>query len=60
VLFADTKSISKKYKLTTKAGEDLLVYLTGDMDPKIVVLDNKMKGLATQHQKKGRFLQLAS
>ena len=56
----DTKSISKKYKLTAKAGEDLLVYLTGDMDPKIVVLDNKMKGLATQRQKKGRFLKLAS
>jgi len=30
------------------------------MDPKMVVLDNKMKGLATQRQKKGRFLNLAS
>jgi hypothetical protein len=30
------------------------------MDPKMVVLDNKMKGLATQRQKKGRFLKLAS
>jgi uncharacterized small protein (DUF1192 family) len=59
VLFADTKSISKKYKLTAKAGEDLSAYSTGDMDPKIVVLDSKMKGLATQRQKKGRFLELA-
>jgi uncharacterized small protein (DUF1192 family) len=60
VLFADTESISKKYKLTAKAGEDLSAYSTDDMDLKIVVLDNKMKGLATQRQKKGRFLQLAS
>jgi hypothetical protein len=60
VLFADTKSISKKYKLTAKAGEDLLAYSISDMDPKIVVLDNKMRDLATQRQKKGRFLQLAS
>ncbi len=60
MLFADTESISKKYKLTAKAGEDLSAYSTDDMDPKMVVLDNKMKGLATQRQKKGRFLNLAS
>jgi hypothetical protein len=46
VLFADTEGISKKYKLTAKAGEDLLVFLAADMDPMLVVLDNKMKGLA--------------
>lgn len=46
MLFADTGSISKKYKLTIKANEDLLAYLTSDIDPKIVVLDNKIKGLA--------------
>jgi hypothetical protein len=50
VLFADTESVSKKYRLTAKAGEDLSAYSTGDMDPKMVVLDNKMKGLATQRQ----------
>ncbi|KAH7330051.1 small s protein [Rhexocercosporidium sp. MPI-PUGE-AT-0058] len=60
VLFADTESISKKYKLTAKGSEDLSAYLTGDVDPKMVVLDNKMKSLATQRQKKGRFLQLTS
>jgi hypothetical protein len=49
VLFTDTENISKKYKLTLKAGEDLSVYSTGDMDPKMVVLDNKMKGMAVQH-----------
>ncbi|KFZ24429.1 hypothetical protein V502_01092 [Pseudogymnoascus sp. VKM F-4520 (FW-2644)] len=60
VLFADTEGTSKKYKLTAKADEDLLAYSTGDMDPKMVMLDNKMKGLAIQRQKKGRFLKLAS
>jgi uncharacterized small protein (DUF1192 family) len=60
VLFVDTESISKKYKLTAKAGEDLSVYSAGDLDPELVVLDNKMKGLAIQRQKKGRFLKLAS
>jgi len=60
VLFADTESISKKYKLTAKAGEDLSAYSTSDMDPKMVVLDNKMKSLAIQRQKKSQFLNLAS
>jgi len=46
MLFADTKSISKKYKLTIKASEDLLAYLISDIDPKMVVLNNKMKSLA--------------
>jgi hypothetical protein len=46
MLFADTESISKKYKLIAKAGEDLLAYSIDDMDPKMVVLDNKIKGLA--------------
>lgn len=60
VLFADTENISKKYKLDAKAGEDLSAYLTADMDPKMIVLDNKMRGLAIQRQKRGRFLKLTS
>ncbi|KFY03085.1 hypothetical protein O988_01698 [Pseudogymnoascus sp. VKM F-3808] len=60
VLLADTKGTSKKYKLTAKADEDLSAYSTGDMDPKMVVLDNKMKSMAIQRQKNGRFLKLAS
>lgn len=60
VLFADTESISKRYKLTAKAGEDFSAYSTGDMDPKMVMLDNKMKGFSIQRQKKGQFLKLAS
>lgn len=58
VLFADSENISKKHKLNAKAGDDLSVYSTGDMDPKLVALDNKMKGLAIRRQKKGRFLKL--
>jgi hypothetical protein len=42
----DTNGTSKKYKLTTKADKDLLVYLIGDMDLKMAMLDNKMKSLA--------------
>ncbi len=60
MLFADTERISQKYKLTATAGKDLLAYSTGDMDPKMIVLDNKMRGLAIQRQKKGRFLKLTS
>jgi hypothetical protein len=33
VLFADTEGISKKYKMAAKAGEDLLAFATGDIDP---------------------------
>ncbi|OBT93596.1 hypothetical protein VE01_08371 [Pseudogymnoascus verrucosus] len=52
--------LAKDALSTAKAGEDLLAYSIGDMDPKMVVLDTKMKGLATQRQKKGRFLKLTS
>lgn len=60
MLFANTESISKTNKLTAKAGEDLSAYSTDDMDPKMIALDNKMKGLAIQRQKRGRFLKLTS
>jgi hypothetical protein len=60
VLFADTEGISKKYKLSAKAGEDLSVYSTGDMDPTMVALHNKMKSLAIKRQKGSRLLKLSS
>jgi hypothetical protein len=50
VLFADTESISKRYKLTAKAGEDLSVYSTGDIDPKMVVLDNKINVTTSRYR----------
>lgn len=37
---AATSVIPTKYKLTAKAREDLSAYSTGDIDPKMVVLDN--------------------
>ena len=55
VLFADTESMFKKYKLTANVGEDLSTYSIGDLDPNMVVLDNNMKALAIQRQNKGRF-----
>ena len=60
VLFADTEGISKKYKLTAKAGEDLSAFSTGDIDPTLVALDNRMNGLAIKRQKGSRFLKLTS
>jgi len=46
VLVADTEGISKKYKLATKPSKDLFAFSTGDMDLTLIVLDNKIKGLA--------------
>jgi len=60
VLFADTEDISKKYKLAAKAGEDLSSFSMADIDPTLVTLDNKMKGLALKRQKGSRFLKLTS
>jgi hypothetical protein len=60
VLFADTEGISKKYKIAAKAGEDLSAFATGDMDPTLIALDNKMNGPAIQRQKGSRFLKLTS
>jgi len=45
VLFAGIENISKKYKLIVKTGEDLLIYSTNNIDPKIITLDNKIKNL---------------
>jgi len=60
VLFANTEGISKKYKLTAKAGEDLSTFSTGDMDSTVVALNNKMKGLAIKRQRGSRLLKLTS
>ena len=59
VLFADTERISQKYKMTAKAGEDLSPFALGDMDPTLVMLDNKMKDLAIRRQEQSPFLKLS-
>lgn len=51
VLFTGTEKISKQYKLNAKAGDDLSILSAGDLDPAIVLLDNKMKALAIKRQK---------
>jgi hypothetical protein len=60
VLFADTEGISKKYRSTAKAGEDLSTFSTGDLDPRLAALDSKINGLAIKHRKGSRFLKLTS
>ena len=59
-LFAATEGISRKYKLSAKSGEDLSTLSTGDLDPKLIALDNKMKRLAVRRQKGAPFLKLTS
>ncbi|KAK7398066.1 hypothetical protein QQX98_012574 [Neonectria punicea] len=60
VLFADTKKISKKYKLGPNNREDLSVLAPDDLDPAIAALSNKMKELAVKRQKGSSVLKLAS
>lgn len=50
-LFADSKDISKKYKLGAKTGEDLTPFSANDMDPASLGLENRMKELAIKRQK---------
>jgi hypothetical protein len=60
VLFADTESISKNYKLKAGVGEDLSVFMADDMDPRVMALTNKMKELAVKRQKGSSILKTAS
>ena len=59
-LFADTKKISKKYKLNANAGDDHSTLSTDDMDPAVMALSNKMKELAIRRQKGSSVLKTAS
>src|SRR5438046_8489859 len=60
VLFANTEKISKKYKLNAKAGDDLSILGPDDMDPAVMVVNNKMKELATRRQRGSSVLKTAS
>jgi Prion-inhibition and propagation len=60
VLFADTEKISKKYKLSAKAGDDISTYTTNDMDPALMALNNKMRELAIKRQKGTSLLKTTS
>lgn len=43
MLLADSEKVSKKFRRTTKAGEDLSVLSSPDGDTRIVALDNNMR-----------------
>jgi hypothetical protein len=60
VLFADTKNISKKYKLQAQDGEDFSIFTINDMDPVVMALANKMRDLAIKRQKGSSILKTAS
>ncbi|KAH8745032.1 hypothetical protein F5882DRAFT_312916, partial [Hyaloscypha sp. PMI_1271] len=45
VLFANTKSISKRYKIVIKASEDLSMFSISDIDLILITLNNKIKAL---------------
>jgi hypothetical protein len=45
------KEISRKYKLTAKASENLDPLSATDINPTIVALENRMKQLAIKRQK---------
>lgn len=60
LLFADTEKIPKKYTLKPKAGEDLSIFLTNDMDPTVAALSDKMKELAIRRQKGSSVSKIAS
>jgi Prion-inhibition and propagation len=60
VLFADSEKISKKYKQNAKTREDLSAFSTDDMDPTVMLLDNKMRELAIKRQKGSSILKTTS
>jgi Prion-inhibition and propagation len=60
VLFANTEKISKKYKLNAKAGDDLSVLGPNEMDPAVMVVNNKMRELAIRRQRGSSVLKTAS
>jgi hypothetical protein len=60
ILFADTESISKKYKLKAQDGDDLSVFMDDDLDPAVMALANKMKKLAIKRQKGSSILKTVS
>ncbi|KAI9765711.1 MAG: hypothetical protein M1840_007144 [Geoglossum simile] len=59
VLFANTENISK-YKLNAKAGDDLSILGPDDMDPAVMVINNKMRELAIRRQRGSSVLKTAS
>ncbi|GAW24614.1 hypothetical protein ANO14919_142050 [Xylariales sp. No.14919] len=60
VLFADTEKISKKHKLSAKAGADLPTLTTKELDLAIAACSNKMKEMSVKRQQASSFLRRTS
>ena len=60
VLFEDTSKISNKYKLEAKAGDDISVFSSNDMDPSVRGLNNMMRELAIKRQKNSSLLKITT
>lgn len=58
MLLADSGKVSKKFRLTAKAGEDLSVLSSLDGDTRIVALGNNMRQQATRRQKGASLVKL--
>ena len=59
-LFEDTAKISNQYKLKAKAGDDISVFSTNDMDPSLRGLNNMMRELAIKRQKNSNLLKITT
>ena len=59
-LFADSKDISKKYKIRAKAGDDLTLLPATGVNPTLSALENTMEQLAIKRQKGIHILKLTS
>ncbi|KAF2726123.1 hypothetical protein K431DRAFT_342366 [Polychaeton citri CBS 116435] len=60
VLFADSEKVSKKYRLPASGSTDLSVYTDQDLAKGLATLDNQMRNLAAQRQKRASLFKLAS
>ncbi|KAI1733503.1 small s protein [Xylaria scruposa] len=58
ILFADTEKISKRHKLSAKAGADLTILKTNELDLAIAALSNQMKKRAIKRQKTSNLFRL--
>jgi Prion-inhibition and propagation len=60
VLFANTEKISKKYRLDAETGDDPSILGPDNINPAVMVINNKMKELAFRRQKGSSVLKIAS
>jgi hypothetical protein len=60
IFFANTEKISKKYKLNAKTGKNLFIFGPDNIDPAVIIINNKMKELVIKRQKSSNILKIAN